>query len=123
MYKYIFKKINIGFFLLFHSAHAAEAFTFYWFLQIVFYSSFVSFRKIERTAQGTVLVSSFMRNLPLVLQRGLRITVFTTLPVPYRLFRQVSAMTGNTSQGDNQGILRSASYLFKKVAEIRLRRD
>ena len=28
-----------------------------------------------------------------------------------------------TSQGGNQGILRSASYLFKKVAEIRLRRD
>ena len=28
-----------------------------------------------------------------------------------------------TSQGGNQGILRSASYLFKKVAEIRLSRD
>ena len=28
-----------------------------------------------------------------------------------------------TSQGGNQGILRYASYLFKKVAEIRLRRD
>ncbi len=27
------------------------------------------------------------------------------------------------SQGGNQGILRSASYLFKKVAEIRLSRD
>ena len=28
-----------------------------------------------------------------------------------------------TSQSGNQGILRSASYLFKKVAEIRLSRD
>jgi hypothetical protein len=78
--------------------------------------------KIERTAQGTVLVSSFMRhlqlgiaNLPLVpqrrlltgfarLQATLRITVFTTLPVPYRVFRLVSAMTENTSQCGNQGI-------------------
>jgi len=79
--------------------------------RLIFYTPFVSFRKIERTAQGTVLVSSFMRNLPLVTQRRLRITVFTTLLIQHRVFRLVSAMTEKNSQGGNQGMLTSCREL------------
>ena len=55
-----------------------------------------------------------VRNLPSFLY-GFKQTDF---------FRSVSPIFLTlTSQGGNQGILRYASYLFKKVAEIRLRRD
>ena len=53
----------------------------------------MSFRKIERTAQGTVLVSSFMRNLICVLKGDSAQSNITTLPVPYRVYVLTCGMT------------------------------